>query len=182
MITDTRQLRYVVRDATSNDLKMWLGFLEKKRLWDGVAPETKKQAESAVKSFGEALRSRTGKDIVWVFFSLRRHEAKGWKQVAVHLPHVVMTGHGVAPWHCTDHEWAQRGWGVASYRTACEVAKKMNFSQLFWLSSSKFYHRRGARVVTELSVGEVMCAELAGVEVCTDSTCPLTHLCNHALK
>jgi hypothetical protein len=183
-----RDMHYVVRDASLQDLKTWQDFLGRRLYWEGVLPDAQRQAESAVKIFGDVLRSRTGRDVVWVlvaakaqaFFSLRRYEAKGWKPVTIHTPHIVLTGHGVAPWHFTSHKWAQRGWGAASYRNACEVAKRMNFSQLFWLSSSGFYRQRGARVVTKLSIGEVMCAELKGVEICTEATCPLVRLCNHA--
>jgi len=189
MTLDVQRLQYVVRDATTNDLKTWCEFLEKKPYWDGVAPDAKKQAEFAVKIFGDALRSRTGRDVVWVlaagnaqaFFALRRYDAKDWKPVVIHAPHVVLSAHGSAPWHFTSHRWAQRGWGVASYQSACEVAKRMNFPQLFWVSSSNFYQRRGARVVAELPVGKVMCAELKGIQICTDATCPLIHLCNHAV-
>jgi len=187
MIHDVQRLQYVVRDATVNDLKTWQEFLERRLYWEDVAPEAKKQAEFAVKVFGEALRSRSGKDVVWVlaagkaqtFFALRRYEAKEWKPVAIRTPHVVLSAHGSAPWHFTTQKWAQRGWGIASYQNACEVAKRMDFPQLFWLSSSGFYQRRGARLVAELPAGKVMCAELKGIQVCTETTCPLVHLCNH---
>jgi hypothetical protein len=181
-------MQYIVRDATVNDLKTWQEFLGRKTFWEGVAPEAKRQAESAVKLLTEALRSRTGNDIIWVlaagkaqaFFSLRRYESKGWKPMTIHTPHVVLSGHGAAPWHFTPHKVAQRGWGTVSYQSACEVAKRMNFSQLFWLSSSDFYRRRGAQVVAEHPAGKVLCAELKGIEICTEATCPLVRLCNHA--